>query len=156
MGNRFVVHEHDASRLHYDFRLEMEGVLRSWTIPKGPSMNPSEKRLAILVEDHPLEYIDFEGIIPEGTYGAGPVVVWDSGTFDLIEKDENTISFFLKGEKLIGAYRLVRLRGKGKENQWLLIKAKDEYAKSGWKLQTSLTKNKVSKLEVRKPPCASY
>jgi len=134
----------------------MEGVLRSWAIPKGPSMDSSEKRLAILVEDHPLEYFDFEGIIPEGTYGAGPVVVWDSGTFDFIEKNENTISFFLKGEKLIGAYRLVRLRGKGKENQWLLIKAKDQYAKSGWKLQTGLTKSKISKLEIRKPPCASY
>ncbi|HEX9666056.1 MAG TPA: DNA polymerase ligase N-terminal domain-containing protein [Thermodesulfobacteriota bacterium] len=156
MVNRFVVHEHDATRLHYDFRLEMEGVLRSWTIPKGPSMDPSEKRLAILVEDHPLEYFDFEGIIPEGTYGAGPVVVWDSGTFDFIEKNENMISFFLKGKILIGTYRLVRLRGKGKENQWLLIKGKDQYAKSGWKLQTSLTKNKISKLEVRKPPCETY
>jgi bifunctional non-homologous end joining protein LigD len=134
----------------------MEGVLRSWTIPKGPSMDPSEKRLAILVEDHPLEYFDFEGIIPEGTYGAGPVVVWDSGTFDFIEKNENMISFFLKGKILIGTYRLVRLRGKGKENQWLLIKGKDQYAKSGWKLQTSLTKNKISKLEVRKPPCETY
>ena len=156
MANRFVVHEHDASRLHYDFRLEMEGVLRSWAIPKGPSMDPSEKRLAILVEDHPLEYFDFEGIIPEGTYGAGPVVVWDSGTFELIEKNENVINFFLKGKKLIGGYSLVRFRGKGKENQWLLIKGKDQYAESGWKLQTSLTKNKLSKLEVRKPPCASY
>jgi bifunctional non-homologous end joining protein LigD len=156
MANRFVVHEHDASRLHYDFRLEMEGVLRSWAIPKGPSMDPSEKRLAILVEDHPLEYFDFEGIIPEGTYGAGPVVVWDSGTFDLIEKNENVINFFLKGKKLIGEYRLVRLKGKGKENQWLLIKGKDQYAESGWKLQTSLTKNKISKLKVQKPPCASY
>jgi bifunctional non-homologous end joining protein LigD len=156
MANRFVVHEHDARRLHYDFRLEMEGVLRSWAIPKGPSMDPSEKRLAILVEDHPSEYFDFEGIIPEGMYGAGPVVVWDSGTFDFIEKDENAIKFFLKGKRLIGAYTLVHLRNKGKENQWLLIKAKDQYAKSGWKLQTSLTKNKISKLEIRKPPCASY
>lgn len=156
MANRFVVHEHDARRLHYDFRLEMEGVLRSWAIPKGPSMDPSEKRLAILVEDHPLEYFDFEGIIPEGMYGAGPVVVWDSGTFDFIENKENAISVVLKGKKLIGSYRLVRLGGKGKENQWLLIKGKDQYAKSGWKLHTSLTKDKISKLEVRKPPCASY
>jgi bifunctional non-homologous end joining protein LigD len=156
MANRFVVHEHDATRLHYDFRLEMERVLRSWAIPKGPSMDPSEKRLAILVEDHPLEYFDFEGIIPEGMYGAGPVVVWDSGTFDFIENNENVINFFLKGKKLIGTYRLVRIRGKRKENRWLLIKGKDQYAKSGWKLQTSLTKNKISRLEVRKPPCASY
>jgi bifunctional non-homologous end joining protein LigD len=156
MATRFVVHEHDARRLHYDFRLEMEGVLRSWAIPKGPSMDPSVKRLAILVEDHPLEYIHFEGIIPEGVYGAGPVVVWDSGTFEFIEKDENAINFFLRGKRLIGDYTLVRLRRKGKENQWLLIKAKDQYAKSGWKLQTSLTKDKISKLEIRKPPCATY
>ncbi len=156
MANRYVVHEHDARRLHYDFRIEMDGVLRSWAIPKGPSMDPSEKRLAILVEDHPLEYFDFEGIIPEGMYGAGPVVVWDSGTFDLIQEDENAIKLFLKGKRLIGAYTLIRLRGKGKENQWLLIKAKDRYAKTGWKLQTSLTKNKISTLVVRKPPCASY
>ena len=119
-------------------------------------MDPSEKRLAILVDDHPLEYFDFEGIIPEGMYGAGPVVVWDSGTFDFIEKGENAIKFFLNGNRLIGAYTLVRLRSKGKENQWLLIKAKDQYAKSGWKLQTSLTKNKMSKLEIRKPPCETY
>ncbi len=156
MANRFVVHEHDARRLHYDFRLEMEGVLRSWAIPKGPSMDPSEKRLAILVDDHPLEYFDFEGIIPEGMYGAGPVVVWDCGTFDFIEKGENAIKFFLNGNRLIGAYTLVRLRSKGKDNQWLLIKASDRYAKSGWKLQTSLTKNKISKLEIRKPPCETY
>ena len=156
MANRFVVHEHDARRLHYDFRLEMEGVLRSWAIPKGPSMDPSEKRLAILVDDHPLEYFDFEGIIPEGMYGAGPVVVWDSGTFDFIERGENAIKFFLNGNRLIGAYTLVRLSSKWKENQWLLIKANDQYAKSGWKLETRLTKNKISKLEIRKPPCATY
>ncbi len=119
-------------------------------------MDPSDKRLAMLVEDHPLEYFDFEGIIPEGMYGAGPVVVWDSGTFNVIEKEENAIKFFLKGQKLSGAFRLVRLSSKGKENQWLLIKAKDKYAKTGWKLQTSLTKNKISKLEVRKPPCETY
>ncbi len=151
MSLRFVVHEHDASRLHYDFRLEMGGVLRSWAIPKGPSMDASEKRLAILVEDHPLEYIDFEGIIPEGMYGAGAVVVWDNGNYDIIEEKRDKISFFLKGKRLKGNFSLVRL--KGKEKEWLLIKQKDEYAQSGWKLKTSLTPEKRAGLKERIPPC---
>ncbi len=153
MSPRFVVHEHEASRLHYDFRLEMDGVLRSWAIPKGPSMDASEKRLAILVEDHPLEYIDFEGIIPAGMYGAGAVVVWDNGTYDILEKKNDKISFFLKGKKLKGNFSLVHL--KGKEKEWLLIKQKDEYAQSGWKLKTSLTPEKKAGLKERIPPCGT-
>jgi len=151
MSPRFVVHEHDASHLHYDFRLEMGGVLRSWAMPKGPSMNASEKRLAILVEDHPLEYIDFEGVIPEGMYGAGAVVVWDNGTYDLLEGKKDKISFLLKGKKLMGHFALVHL--KGKEKEWLLIKQKDEYAQSGWKLKTNLTPEKRAELKKRVPLC---
>jgi DNA ligase D-like protein (predicted 3'-phosphoesterase) len=138
MSPRFVVHEHDASHLHYDFRLEMEGVLRSWAIPKGPSMDPSDKRLAVRVEDHPLEYADFEGAIPEGEYGAGRVAIWDRGAYSLLEKKEDKIVFFLEGIKLHGNFTLIRLRGSRKGNEWLLIKQKDEYARTGWKLERSL------------------
>ena len=153
MSPRFVVHEHDASRLHYDFRLEIDGVLRSWAIPKGPSMDAAERRLAILVEDHPLEYIDFEGIIPEGMYGAGAVVVWDSGGYELLEEKKDKIVFLLKGKKLKGNFSLVRL--KGKEKEWLLIKQRDEYARTGWKLETSLTPERKAKLKERIPPCGT-
>lgn len=139
----FVVHKHEASHLHYDFRLEMNGVLKSWAIPKGPSMNPTEKRLAILVEDHPYAYKDFEGTIPEGNYGAGKVIVWDNGTYVLAGNINNVgverklksdfkngqISFLLKGHKLKGEFTLVRLKIPQK-NTWLLIKKKDEYASS--------------------------
>ncbi|MGH7800400.1 MAG: DNA polymerase ligase N-terminal domain-containing protein [Thermodesulfobacteriota bacterium] len=151
MSPRFVVHEHEATRLHYDFRLEMHGVLRSWAIPKGPSMDGSQKRLAVLVDDHPLEYIDFEGIIPEGSYGAGAVVVWDNGTYDLLEEKTAKISFILKGKKLKGNFILVRM--KGKEKEWLLIKQKDKYSQTDWKLMTSLTEEKRAELTERIPPC---
>jgi bifunctional non-homologous end joining protein LigD len=153
MSPRFVVHEHDSSHLHYDFRIELEGVLRSWVIPKGPSMNPSERRLAILVEDHPLEYVDFEGIIPQGSYGAGEVVVWDTGHYELLEQAQGSLRFILEGQKLKGAFALTLLKGRGKGNEWLLIKKKDEYANPGWKLETSLTPEKRVQLAERIPPC---
>ena len=137
----FVVQKHAASHLHYDFRLEMEGVLKSWAIPKGPSMNPEEKRLAIMVEDHPYSYKDFEGTIPEGNYGAGAVIVWDNGTYILADEQNNDnietilksdlqkghLSFILKGKKLKGEFTLVKLKTK-KENTWLLIKKRDQFA----------------------------
>lgn len=133
----FTVQRHHASRLHYDFRLEIDGVLKSWAVPKGPSLNPKDRRLAVEVEDHPLSYADFEGSIPKGNYGAGTVVVFDSGTYDLVaaknEKEflkqwkEGSIKFELHGEKLKGEFALVRMKGDDPTN-WLLIKHKDEFA----------------------------
>lgn len=135
----FVIQKHDATSLHYDFRLEIDGVLRSWAVPKGPSTNPSDKRLAVPTEDHPMSYARFEGVIPECNYGAGPVIVWDTGTYHNIkEKDgveipmsrtlENgRIAVYLAGSKLKGNYALTRFR-KGKNESWLLIKMEDEYA----------------------------
>jgi len=132
----FVIHEHHASHLHFDFRLEMDGVLKSWAIPKGPSLNPADKRLAIMVEDHPIDYGLFEGIIPEGHYGAGMVVIWDKGTYTLLSGGiaESKMEFILSGKKLKGAFVLFRLKGKDKE--WLLIKKKDEYTDPAFKLKT--------------------
>jgi len=138
---RFVVQKHDATNLHYDFRLEMNGVLKSWAVPKGPSLNPDDRHLAIMVEDHPFEYKDFEGNIPEGNYGAGSVIVWDTGTYSSLEnksgKDEEKIllqglkkghlTFILHGKKLKGEFALVKFKG-DKDNQWLLIKKNDEFA----------------------------
>ncbi|MES1241530.1 MAG: DNA ligase D [Acidobacteriota bacterium] len=142
-GNSFVIQKHAATRLHYDFRLEMEGVLRSWAVPKGPSLDPAEKRLAVHVEDHPLDYGDFEGIIPKGEYGGGTVLVWDRGTWHLeedAEKDpvkaykKGKLKFRLEGEKLHGRWNLVRMHGdkagENKEN-WLLFKENDEAAVPG-------------------------
>jgi len=128
--SRFVVQKHRASQLHYDFRLESGGVLKSWAVPKGPSPNPSVKRLAMAVEDHPLAYADFEGVITEGEYGGGTVMVWDRGTFkpengdveSALKKGELKIT--LRGKKLKGSWVLVRTRGR----QWLLIKHRDRYA----------------------------
>lgn len=119
-GNRFVVQEHHASHLHWDFRLEMDGVLKSWAVPKGMPERKGEKRLAVQTEDHPLEYIDFEGEIPEGQYGAGTVSIWDRGSYYLKEKKEDKIEFELEGEKLKGRFVLIKF--KGQDKNWLLIK----------------------------------
>jgi len=157
---RFVVHEHHATRLHYDFRLEMGGVFKSWAIPKGPSMNPSDKRLAIMVEDHLLEYGAYEGFIPEGHYGAGAVVIWDEGSYVPAEEgnpeeqlERGRFSFELMGKKLKGGFSMALLRGKGKGNQWLLMKRRDEKANPTFKLEVALTEEKREKLEVKTPPC---
>ena len=116
--SRFVVQEHHARNLHWDFRLEKDGVLKSWAVPKGVPEKVLVKRLAIQVEDHELDYIDFEGEIPEGQYGAGTVKIWDSGTYELESESEKAISFILQGKRLKGRYNLVHL----KQKQWLIIK----------------------------------
>lgn len=122
VSGRFVVQEHHASHLHYDFRLEMKGVLKSWAVPKGIPEKSKEKRLAVHVEDHPLDYINFHGTIPEGQYGAGEVKIFDSGLYSLLKNDPNEIEFVLKGDKLEGEYVLVKTKLGGKEDNWLLIK----------------------------------
>ncbi len=155
---KFVIHEHHATRLHYDFRLEIADVLKSWAIPKGPSLNPSEKRLAVMVEDHPLEYGDFEGIIPQGLYGAGLVLIWDSGNFQAVGDPENglkngKLSFTLEGKKLKGGFSLALIKGKGTGKEWLLMKKKDAFAKEDWSIQEELTPAKKRKLTEKIPPC---
>ena len=153
-GHRFVVQKHDATRLHYDFRLELDGVLKSWAVPKGPSLDPGDKRLAMEVEDHPVSYFDFEGIIPEGNYGAGAVMVWDVGTWQPLSAlpvngkyvpgtDEEArqmlakgdLKFRLVGKKLKGDFALIKMRGRrpgSKGNEWLLIKKHDDSAVEGY------------------------
>jgi bifunctional non-homologous end joining protein LigD len=159
---RFVVHEHKATRLHYDFRLEIGGALKSWAVPKGPSLNPVDKRLAVMVPDHPLDYIDFEGIIPEGHYGAGPVVVWDAGEFRPLDTADpaealrqGKLSFELKGKKLKGVFTLAQMKGlpRSTGKEWLLMKRKDAAARSDFSVKTELTPEKLKKLKERVPPC---
>ncbi len=144
-GLKFVIQKHQASHLHYDFRLEMEGVMKSWAVPKGPSLNPKDKRLAMMTEDHPMSYRTFEGSIPEGEYGAGDVIVWDEGTYEAQDEDGNIlprkdgekkllagvhkgeIKFVIHGHKINGSFALVKMKGRG-ENTWLLIKHRDDFA----------------------------
>ena len=139
-GSRFVIQRHDASSLHYDFRLEADGVLKSWAVPKGPSMDPRDKRLAMPTEDHPLDYAAFEGVIPQGHYGAGTVIVWDAGTYRNTTTDEDGgevpisraveeghVSVWLEGKKVLGGYSLTRL-ATGKDERWILVKKRDEGA----------------------------
>src|ERR1035437_4722577 len=156
-GNRFVVQKHDATRLHYDFRLEMEGVLKSWAVPKGPSLDPADKRLAMQVEDHPVSYFDFEGNIPENNYGAGTVIVWDVGTWQPLSPvpingkyvpgteaeaaamlAKGDLKFRLNGERLQGDFALVKMRGRrpgSKGNEWLMIKKHDDHVVEGYDIE---------------------
>lgn len=137
----FVIQKHDATNLHYDFRLEIDGTLKSWSIPKGPSTNPAVKRMAIPTEDHPIAYANFEGTIPEGEYGGGTVMIWDKGTIKSNKKDEDgrllsleesfkngSLEVDLKGKKLQGAYNLVKMKGGKMKGNWLLMKQDDDHA----------------------------
>ena len=138
-GRSFVIQKHDATALHYDFRLELDGVLKSWAVPKGPSLSPRDKRLAMQVEDHPVSYRDFEGTIAEGGYGAGPVIVWDRGRWEPVGDPhaglkKGALKFELDGEKLHGQFSLVRLPPRAASRRkpaWLLIKRTDEHAREG-------------------------
>lgn len=166
----FVIQRHAASRLHYDFRLEMEGVLKSWAVPKGPSLDPKDKRLAMMVEDHPYDYKDFEGNIPEGNYGAGQVEIWDSGTYEPLDNNSKlsdekkllkelhagSLKFILHGKKLKGEFALVKMKNT-EENSWLLIKHKDDFAQSDYDAEENTAKNsQVTKfLEEKKSPNVS-
>ena len=156
-GHRFVVQRHRATRLHYDFRLEMEGVLKSWAVPKGPSLDPADKRLSMQVEDHPVSYFDFEGTIPEGNYGAGTVMVWDVGTWEPLSPEtidgkyvpgteaeaaamlkKGDLKFRLHGKRLNGDFALVHMKARrpgSKGNEWLMIKKHDEYETPGFDIE---------------------
>jgi bifunctional non-homologous end joining protein LigD len=170
--HRFVVQKHDATRLHYDFRLELEGVLKSWAVPKGPSLDPADKRLAMQVEDHPVSYFDFEGIIPENNYGAGTVMVWDMGTWQPLSPvavdgkynpgtdaeamamlAKGDLKFRLKGKKLNGDFALIKIKGRrpgSKGTEWLLIKKHDQYVEEGYNIdeydESVLTKRSLAEI----------
>jgi DNA ligase D-like protein (predicted 3'-phosphoesterase) len=154
---RFVIQKHAATSLHYDFRLEVDGVLASWAVPKGPSLDPKDKRLAMRTEDHPMDYIDFEGVIPKGEYGAGPVIVWDRGVYQNISEtrrgqpltieeglEKGDLKLLLLGEKVKGAYALVRTSPPGEREKWLLIKKRDEGADARRRPTSSQPKSVLS------------
>jgi len=171
-GHRFVVQKHRATRLHYDFRLEMEGVLKSWAVPKGPSLDPADKRLAMQVEDHPVSYFDFEGTIPEGNYGAGTVMVWDVGTWEPLSPQvvkgkyvpgtdaearemlkKGDLKFRLHGQKLNGDFALIHMKARrpgSKGTEWLLIKKHDEYVVEHYDIEkydtSALTKRSLAEI----------
>ncbi len=138
----FCVQRHDATRLHYDFRLEIDGVLKSWAVPKGPTLDPDVKHFAAHVEDHPIDYGSFEGNIPAGNYGAGSVMLWDRGSFELLgdasgleQIARGDLKFHLNGEKLKGDFALVHMKGRGKGNEWLILKKRDGFASPGWDVE---------------------
>jgi bifunctional non-homologous end joining protein LigD len=155
----YVIHKHKARSLHYDLRLEWEGTLKSWAIPKGPSLDPAQKRLAVEVEDHPLEYASFEGVIPEGEYGAGQVIVWDRGTFsaapghgavgEMLEK--GSLKVVIRGEKLKGGFALVKTAWKGAKRNWLLIKEKDDDARPGSDITAEQPRSLISGRAIADP-----
>jgi bifunctional non-homologous end joining protein LigD len=157
---RFIVHEHRARHHHFDFRLQMGDALKSWAVPKGPSLNPAEKRLAIQVPDHPLSYGSWEGIIPEGEYGAGEVMIWDQGEYRWLSEgnpqeawERGSLAFELRGEKLQGGFSLLRLKRGPTGKEWLLIKKRDDFARSDWQLKSILTPERIAHLKVKRPPC---
>src|SRR5271169_293339 len=161
--NTFVIQKHAARRLHYDFRLAIQGTLKSWAVPKGPSLNPNDKRLAVQTEDHPLDYAHFEGNIPEGSYGAGTVMVWDRGTFQVEGKvdaakqlQRGEIKFALNGEKLRGSFVIVKLQNNEKGNEWLMIKHKDTAADPTWNIDehdgSVLTGRVLDEIKAQTPP----
>src|SRR5580704_7473359 len=166
-GDTFVVQKHRATRLHYDFRLAIDGTLKSWAVPKGPSQSHADKRLAVQTEDHPLAYGNFEGKIPEGNYGAGTVMVWDRGTFvvenvpgqklDALQQvQKGEIKFHLNGEKLRGSFVLVKLKKSDKGNEWLMIKHKDAAEDAAWNIDehdgSVLTGRTIEEIKEEAPP----
>jgi bifunctional non-homologous end joining protein LigD len=153
----FVIQKHHASHLHYDFRLEMEGVLKSWAVPKGPSYDPGTKRLAMMTEDHPYDYASFEGVIPDGNYGAGNVIIWDNGTWEFIEPGDDPVAavkqgkltFRMYGKKMFGEWALVRIHGRSpKGNEWLLLKHRDEFANADVDVTALAPRSIISNLDV--------
>lgn len=149
----FIIHEHHAKNLHFDLRLEIDGVLKSFALPKGPSMNPKDKRLAIMVDDHPLSYADFEGIIPKGYYGAGYVVIYDKGTYSLLKGSikEGLIELYFNGQIIKGFFILKKLP-QGDSN-WLFFKKKDSFANHNFELKLALTEEKKRNLKEHIPEC---